>query len=225
MTLYELLQLIKKHLRLIIALPIIFALAVGVYAWGFMANTYTASVSVYVLSNGSTDSSSNTTSTTLYSELNASQMLTNDVAELITSNRVMSETASSLGMDEKDLAAYKISVTSSTDTRLITFSVEGKSPQATAQIANSLAEVTNNVAQEAMGIEAVNVIDEATTPESPSGPPRLMYTAVAFLAGLFIAIAIVVLLDMLDTRVRKPEDIEDLLGIPVIGHIPEMKGR
>lgn len=225
MTLYELLQLIKKHIKLIIALPIVFALVVGAYAWGFMANTYTASVSMYVLSSSSSSDGSNTSSSTLYSELNASQMLTNDVAELITSNRVMSETASSLGMDQTDLSAYKVSVTSSSDTRLITFSVEGKSPQATAQIANSLAAITNNVAQEAMGIEAVNVIDEASTPQSPSGPPRLMYTAVAFLAGLFIAIAIVVLLDMLDTRVRKSDDIEDLLGIPVIGHIPEMKGR
>lgn len=224
MTLYELLQLIKKHLKLIIVLPIIFALVTGAYAWGFMANTYSASVSVYVLSSSS-DSSSASSSSSLYSELNASQMLTNDVAELITSSRVLTQTAEALGMDEEDLEEYEITVTSSSDTRLITFSVEGRSPQAAAQIANSLAEVTNDVAQEAMGIEAVNVIDEATTPTTPSGPPRVMYTAVAFLAGLFVVIAIVVLLDMLDTRIRKPEDIEELLDIPVIGQIPEMKGR
>ena len=51
-----------------------------------------------------------------------------------------------------------------------------------------------------------------------------MYVAVAFLAGLFVAVAIVVLLDMLNTRVRSAEDVEELLGIPVIGRIPAMKG-
>ena len=44
------------------------------------------------------------------------------------------------------------------------------------------------------------------------------------MAGLFVAIAIVVLMDMLNTRVRGAEDVEELLGIPVIGRIPSMKG-
>ena len=45
----------------------------------------------------------------------------------------------------------------------------------------------------------------------------------AFLAGLFVAIAIVVLKDMLNTRVRSAEEVEEMLGIPVIGRIPAMK--
>lgn len=52
----------------------------------------------------------------------------------------------------------------------------------------------------------------------------MLYVAVAFMAGPFAAVAIVVLMDILDTRVRDAEDIEQLLGVPVIGRIPEMKG-
>ena len=74
-----------------------------------------------------------------------------------------------------------------------------------------------------MDVQSVNVIDEAEIPEAPSGPNRVMYTAVAFLAGLFVAIAIVVLKDMLNTRVRSAEEVEEMLGIPVIGRIPAMK--
>ena len=74
-----------------------------------------------------------------------------------------------------------------------------------------------------MAVEAVNLIDEAEVPQAPSGPPRLMYTAVAFLAGIFIAAAIVVVMDMVNTRIRKPEEIEELLGVPVIGRIPTIK--
>ena len=75
-----------------------------------------------------------------------------------------------------------------------------------------------------MGVESVNVVDAAEAPTDPSGPPRAMYTAVAFLAGIFLAVAIVVVLDMLNTRVRNPEEAEELLGIPVIGRIPTIKG-
>ena len=71
--------------------------------------------------------------------------------------------------------------------------------------------------------ESVNVIDVAEEPSSPSGPNRILYTAVAFLAGLFAAVACVVIMDMVNTRVRNAEDAEELLGIPVIGWIPERK--
>ena len=217
MTLLELLQIIRKHLKLVIALPIVFALVTALVSWTMLSNTYTASVSMYVLANSS-DSQSNTS---LSTDLSASQMLTNDVSELIQSERVLSQTADQLGMAESELASYDLEVTSSTTTRLITIAVTGDTPAAA--IANGLANTTNTVAQEIMDIEAVNVIDQAATPDSPSGPPRTMYVAVAFLAGIFVAVAIVVIMDMVNTRIRKPEEIEELLDIPVIGKIPTIK--
>lgn len=221
MTLLELLQLLRKHLKLVIALPIVCALATAVIAWAMLPNTYTASVSMYVLSSSSNSDGS---SSIQYNDLSASQMLTNDVAELIQSERITNQVASDLHMDPEELASYDVEVTSSTTTRLITIEVTGDTPASAAAIANGIANATNNVAQEIMAVEAVNVIDQALAPDSPSGPPRAMYTAVAFLAGLFIAVAVVVVMDMVNTRVRKPEDIEELLGVPVIGRIPTIKG-
>lgn len=219
MTLLELFQLLKNHLKLVIALPIIFALVTAVGSWIFLANTYTANVSMYVLANSSETQSN----TSLSTDLSASQMITNDVSELIQSERVLNQAANQLGMSESELKGYDIKVTSSTTTRLITISVTGDTPNSAAAIANGIADTTNNVAQEIMNIEAVNVIDQAEVPTSPSGPPRTMYTAVAFLAGIFVAVAIVVLMDMINTRIRKPEEIEELLDIPVIGRIPVIK--
>lgn len=219
MTLLELLQIIRKHLKLCIALPIIFALATAVFSFVALANTYTASVSMYVLAN----SSETQANTTLSTDLSASQMLTNDVSQLIQSERVLNQTADQLGMSESELAGYDVEVTSSTTTRLITIEVTGDTPSSAAAIANGLANTTNTVAQEIMDIEAVNVIDQAAVPTSPSGPPRTMYIAVAFLAGIFVAVAIVVVMDMVNTRIRKPEEIEELLEIPVIGKIPTIK--
>lgn len=76
---------------------------------------------------------------------------------------------------------------------------------------------------DAMKLDAVNIIDRASVPDNPSGPNRVMYTAVALLAGLFVAIAIIVLQDMLDTTVKSGDDAEELLGIPVLGRMPKPK--
>ena len=74
-----------------------------------------------------------------------------------------------------------------------------------------------------MGLKAVNLMDDATSPDIPSGPNRKMYLAVAFLAGLFVAVAIVVLMDMLNTTVKSREEAEELFGLPVLGTMPELK--
>ena len=87
--------------------------------------------------------------------------------------------------------------------------------------------MADSVSQGAQNVDAaksINVIDKAKAPEAPSGPKRMLYVAVAFLAGLFAAVAIVVLADMLNTRVRSAEEAEELLGLPVVGRIPAMKG-
>lgn len=217
MTLLELLKLMRKHIKLVIVLPIVCAVATAAFSWLVLPNTYTASVSMYVLTTSSSDGSALNNS-----DLSASQMLTNDVATLIKSDRVSNDAAAALKM--QSLADYDVDVTSSTTSRVLTISVTGESPQNVTIVANQLAKTTDEVAQRAMGIESVNVVDEASEPTSPSGPSRVMYTAVAFLAGLFLAVAIIVLLDMLNTRVRDAEEVEELLGVPVVGRIPKIRG-
>lgn len=217
MTLLELFKLLKKHLTLVVVLPVVLAIATAGVSWGLMQNQYTATVSVYVLS-----SSSSEQNTIQNSDLTASQLMANDIAELANSDIVAERTAEELGMSS--LKGYDISVSSSTTTRVIEISVTTGQSDAAAVVANKIAEVLSSVAQDVMGVESVNVVDQAKAPEAPSGPNRVMYTAVAFLAGIFLAVAIVVVMDMVNTRVRTPEEAEELLGVPVIGRIPKIKG-
>jgi capsular polysaccharide biosynthesis protein len=217
MTLLELFHLLKKHLQIVVLLPVACALVVGLYSVIFVRNQYTATSSMYVLAQN--DSSN---SNSLYSDLNASQMLTNDVAKLLKSDRVVNQVGSEVGIE--GLKGYKVSVTSETTSRVITLSVTGPDPQTAADIVNRMVEDVSGVAQSVMNIESVNPVDMAQAPEKPSGPNRLLYTLVAFVAGLFAAIAIVVVSDMLNTKVRGSEDLEELIDVPIIGRIPNVQG-
>ena len=125
----------------------------------------------------------------------------------------MLETAKALGLE--DLKGY-------TTSRVLTLEVTGTDPQRTAVIANKMAEEVSGVACEVMNVDSVNVVDSAKVPTSPSGPKRPLYIVVALLVGLFLAIAIVVIADMVNTKVRSDEDVEELLGIPVVGHFPDI---
>ena len=217
MTLLELFRLLKKHLQIVVLLPVACALVVGLYSVIFVRNQYTATSSMYVLAQN--DSSN---SNSLYSDLNASQMLTNDVAKLLKSDRVVNQVGSEVGIEE--LKGYSVSVTSETTSRVITLSVTGPDSQTAADIVNKMIEDVSGVAQSVMNVESVNPVDMAQAPEKPSGPNRLLYTLVAFVAGLFAAIAIVVVSDMLNTKVRGSEDLEELVDVPIIGRIPNVQG-
>ncbi len=146
MTLLELLYLLKKRLKLVIVLPLICALAVGMY--------------VLVQHD-------NANSNSLSSDLSASQMVTNDVATLLKSDRVVLETAKALGLE--DLKGY-------TTSRVLTLEVTGTDPRRTADIANKMAEEVSGVAREVMNVDSVNVVDSAKVSTSPSGPKRPLWS-------------------------------------------------
>ena len=218
MTLFELLGLLRKRLGLVILLPLLSAFLVGVGSM-FLPIECTASSTMYVLSKSAAENPENQGVTS--QDLSAGQMLTNDVSTILKSNQVKSVVANKLGLPS--LRDYSLNITSSTTTRVITLTVTGTDPEMAAKVANELVQETSKVASDVMKIESVNVIDEATVPQSPSGPRRTLYTIVGFLAGLFAAVCIVVIEDMLDTRVRSGSDVEDIVGVPVIGHFPQIE--
>ena len=114
MTLLELFKLLRKHLALVVVLPVVLAIATAGFSWGLMQNQYTATVSVYVLTAKDDASSS---STTAYNDLTASQLMANDIATLAKSETVQKRTAEALGMSS--LSGYKISVEAGTTTRVM----------------------------------------------------------------------------------------------------------
>lgn len=143
-------------------------------------------------------------------------MVTNDVATLLKSDRVVNETASSLGFES--LTGYKTAITSSTTSRVLSLEVTGPDAQMAANIANKMADEVSTVAHDVMNVDSAKVLT------APSGPKRPLYMAVGLLGGLFVAVTIVVVEDMLNTKVRDQEELEELLGLPVIGRIPAMRG-
>ncbi|MDY2777093.1 MAG: Wzz/FepE/Etk N-terminal domain-containing protein [Collinsella sp.] len=217
MTLLELLQLLKKRIKLVVVLPVVCALVMGGASFLLMKNTYTARTSMYILARNPNQSAGAN-----YSDLNASQLLANDVATLLKSDAVVNGAARNLGLESLD--GFDVSVANESTSRVITLSVTGTDPEETARVANAIASEVATVAQDVEMAESINVIDSAKAPEAPSGPKRPLYVAVAFMGGLFAAVAIVVIMDMLNTRVRNSDDAEELLGVPVIGRIPAMKG-
>lgn len=222
MTVSEFLTLCKKKIHLLIIFPLVCAIGTGVFCWFFLTNDYTSTVPIYVLQKSTTINNNTSESIGISSsEITTSQQLSNDIAVLVKSNRVNKAVMDELGIDSLD--AYTIKVSSNEKNRVINLSVTGKKPEAVAQVVNCIARQISTLVVEVMNVEAVNIMEEAQPATEPSGPPRLLIVLIAILVGLFLAIVIIVLGDMLDTTVKSKEDIEDSFKLPVLAQVPFVK--
>ena len=80
---------------------------------------------------------------------------------------------------------------------------------------------------EAGNLEAVNarVIDEAIPADYPIKPRKKKIVMIAVLFSGIFAAAVVLLLDWLDNTIKTPEDVEERLHVPLLGHLPLDKGN
>ncbi|HKP91732.1 MAG TPA: polysaccharide biosynthesis tyrosine autokinase [Thermoleophilaceae bacterium] len=67
------------------------------------------------------------------------------------------------------------------------------------------------------------LVQPATPPTSPSAPTPLKNGVLAGFFGLLLGLALALLLERLDTRIRDTEDVEELLRRPVLGAIPKSR--
>lgn len=78
---------------------------------------------------------------------------------------------------------------------------------------------------EAMRTPEVAVIDPAVPPRNPIRPRRALNLGLGILLGLVFGVGLALLLEYMDTTVKSPDQVEELLGVPVLGRIPMVQTR
>ena len=75
--------------------------------------------------------------------------------------------------------------------------------------------------QKLMNVDNVNILSPAVHVEnqSPIKPDPMLNMAIAAVIGLMLGVGIAFLLEYLDTTVKTEQDIEELLGLPILGLI------
>jgi len=68
--------------------------------------------------------------------------------------------------------------------------------------------------------QRVSVVDQPSVPDEPSSPNRKLIAFGGSLAGIGMAIALIVLLEVLNTSVRRPADLTERFGIAPLAVLP-----
>jgi capsular polysaccharide biosynthesis protein len=67
----------------------------------------------------------------------------------------------------------------------------------------------------------VEIIERVTLPENPVSPNKKLNIAIAFIVGLIIGSGLALVIAMLDSTFKDKDKLEEILGIPVLGVIPD----
>lgn len=182
----------------------------------FIKPKYTSTTRIYVVSR-----SSDTTLTN--QDLQAGSYLVNDYKEVITSSEVLSSVIDQekLSMSAGELSK-EIAVNIPTDTRVISISVTDTDAQRACDIANTVREVAAEKIKAVTKVDDVTTLESATKPSHPSSPNVKNNAAIGALVGVFLAVIGILVAEVLDDRVRRPEDIEEVLGMTLLGVVPDV---
>ena len=203
----------------IILVALVFAIAAFGYSAFLAKKEYQSTSRIYVVSRQNQDNNALTNS-----DLQAGAYLVKDYREIILSQNVLSQAIEELKLDMTPAElSKKINVSVPTDTRILSITAKDGDPKEAARIANGLRNVAAEKITSVTKVSDVTTLDEAEVPQSPSSPNIKRNVLLGFVAGAGLMVVLLVVVEVLDDRVKKPEDVEELMGLPLLGVVPDIK--
>ena len=216
---FQLVKVIWKRKFLIVLTAIIAGLAAFAYSSFVIKPQYTSTTRIYVVNRNQADKPGLTNQ-----DLQAGAYLVKDYREIILSQDVLEKVVADqkLTMDAKTLGR-KVSVAVPAETRIVSISVRDGNPEEASRIANALREVAAQKIISVTRVSDVTTLEEARPATSPSSPNIRRNTMMATIAGVGFIVVIVLLVELLDDRVKRPEDIEEVMHLSLLGVIPNLE--
>lgn len=216
---FAMLKTLWKRKFSIVLVALVFAIAAFGYSAFLAKKEYQSTSRIYVVSRQNQDNNALTNS-----DLQAGSYLVKDYREIILSQNVLSQAIEELKLDmTPSELSKKISVSVPTDTRILSITAKDGDPKEAARIANGLRNVAAEKIIAVTKVSDVTTLDEAEVPQSPSSPNIRRNVLLGFIAGAGLMVVLLVVVEVLDDRVKRPEDIEELMGLTLLGIVPDIK--
>ena len=215
---FHLFKILWKRKILIALVAIVAGTLAFAYSAFIVKPEFTSTTRIYVVNRNQGDKPGLTNQ-----DLQAGSYLVKDYREIILSQDVLEKVTSNLKLDlsPKDLAK-KVKVTVPVDTRIVSISVNDRVPEEASRIANSLREVAAEKIISITRVSDVTTLEEARPAIAPSSPNIRRNTIIGLLGGTVFMVIAVLIVELVDTRVKRPEDIEDVMQIALLGVVPNL---
>lgn len=218
LNLKDLLHVLKKRSKFILAVTIGSTLISGVLTFYLVKPTYEAKTTIVI---GKSEGGQGDKYQYNYNDIMMFQKLVKTYSQ-IGKSQVVAESASvKLGDVSPEQIQQVLTVTPQADTQIIELKVESKNPEKAYNMMNA---VSSSFIQESKRIYPsgnIQIVDGAKIPQKPIKPNKLMNVFAAFVIGMMASIGLSFALEYMDSTIKNEDDINRYLGLPVIGIVPK----
>lgn len=210
----EVVKLLLSKAVWIILCVAVCAVAAGIYTKMFTKPYYKATAVVYV-NDGNMSSTSNVAVATYMAE---------DYAKTIMLPSVLEAAIDNLGiqMSYQDLSS-KINVSLEKESRIVEITLTDTDPRRAQALCNEVCLASKARFEEKTNVERVSLYEEARLPAAPAGPSMVKNVALAAVIGFVLPCAIILVVYLLDDRIKTADDVLQGLKLSTLGDIPYRK--
>ncbi|MGO1057869.1 YveK family protein [Planococcus sp. FY231025] len=214
----EFMKNLRKRIPLILMVTLLFVALSGVVSYTLMKPIYQASTQILVNQNATAAQPFDA------QNIDANIQLISTYNVIIKSPAILAAVIEELKLNESvtDLNE-RIEVTSVENSQVLTLNVEDASMERAVLIANTTASVFQAEIKNLMKVDNVNILAPAVLPVDPEPvkPDPLFNMAIGAVMGFMIGTGLAILLDQMNTTIRTEEDIEDIVGLHVLGIVSQ----
>lgn len=219
--LIQLWETLKKRWAIVVAIPLLAALTSGIVSFFILEPVYQASTTMIVGKKASDNTAKQAEQLLDNSVLIANQQLAKTYGTIAKTRTVEENVISELGLTlTPGQLDGKIAVNPVKNTEILEITVQDTDPVLAADIANMMAKKFSDSVIQIKKVDSVSILDTAVAPTSPIKPKKAMNVLIAFMVGLMASVGLAFLLEFLDNTIKSTKDVEDILGLPVLGVIP-----
>ncbi len=215
----ELFRYILSKFYIVVTATVVVVLAGEIYSTYLKTPLYRSTTKLVLTSSQGDNSQTAVTNT----DVTLSNNLVKTYSEIVTSRGVLAKVIDNLKLDTTmDELASKVTVSSVSNTQIITIAVSDPDASQAEKIANEIAKVFKAEIVSLYKIDNVQIVDKAQVASSPYNVNILKQTLQFLAAGLAMGIGIVLIMFYLDNTVKNSQVVEDKVGLVVLGVVPKV---
>ena len=216
--LLEIFYVIRSKMLIILASMIAFGGIMFGYSTLLAEPVYESTARMYILTQS--------TSLTSLADIQVGTSLTQDYKVMITSRTVVEQVIENLQLDcTYGQMLEQVSVNNPSNTRIIEITIQDNVPEDAKLIVDEFVEVSREKISSIMVTDAPSVVDYGNMPIKPVSPNIMKNTVIGAALGAFLAIAIVIVIFLMDDTVKTADDVEKYLGLNTLASVPLKEGQ
>jgi capsular polysaccharide biosynthesis protein len=216
----DIIDALKSRWQLIVGITLVATIIATAVSFFVIKPKYEASTKLFIgkETDGKADEKYSSTDVQMY------QNLLKTYADIVTTNDLITKAIDEKGLDlNPGTIKSGLAVEPLASTQILKITYKSGDREQCRDVVEAVTDEFIKKSSELISNANVKVVESVTLPGSPVSPNKKLNIAIALVLGLMAGSGLALLIEFLDNTFKDKEQVENIVGIPVLGAIPHIE--